>query len=118
MPILLVRQPDGMLSASLNVCRHRGARVAEGCGNGAGSFSCRYHGWTYGLDGKLIARPDELSFPAFDRAAAGLRTLPVAEKYGMVWVCPTPGATIDIDDLLGGLATDLAAHGFDTFHHY
>jgi phenylpropionate dioxygenase-like ring-hydroxylating dioxygenase large terminal subunit len=113
-PILLVRQPDG----SLNVCRHRGARVAEGCGNGAGSFSCPYHGWTYGLDGKLVARPDERSFTGLDRATAGLRVLPVVEKYGMVWVCPTSGATLDIDDVLGGLATDFAAYGFDTFHHY
>ena len=39
-PILLARQPDGSLSASLNVCRHRGARVAGGCGSGASSFSC------------------------------------------------------------------------------
>jgi len=117
-PILLVRQPDGSLSASLNVCRHRGARVAEGCGSGASSFSCPYHGWTYGLDGKLVARPDERSFSALDRATCGLRTLPVVEKYGMVWVCPTPGGTIDVDSLLGDLATDFTAYGFDTFHHY
>jgi phenylpropionate dioxygenase-like ring-hydroxylating dioxygenase large terminal subunit len=117
-PILLARRADGTLSASLNVCRHRGARVAEGCGTGVGSFSCPYHGWTYGLDGKLVARPDELSFTGHDRATAGLRTLPLAEKYGMVWVCPTPGATLDIDGLLSGLATDFSAYGFDTFHHY
>jgi phenylpropionate dioxygenase-like ring-hydroxylating dioxygenase large terminal subunit len=117
-PILLARRPDGSVSASLNVCRHRGARVAEGCGSGAGSFSCPYHGWTYGLDGKVVARPDERSFTGFDRATAGLRTLPVVEKYGMVWVCPTPEATLDVDGLLDGLATDLAAYRFDTFHHY
>ena len=64
---MFFRQPDGSLSVSLNVCRHRGARVAECCGSGAGSFSCPYHGWTYGLDGKLVARPDERSFTALDR---------------------------------------------------
>jgi phenylpropionate dioxygenase-like ring-hydroxylating dioxygenase large terminal subunit len=117
-PILLVRQPDGSLSASLNVCRHRGARVAEGCGSGAGSFSCPYHGWTYGLDGKLIARPDERSFAGLDRATAGLRTLPVVEKYGMVWVCPTPETIFDVDGLLSGRAADFAAYGFNSFHHY
>src|SRR5207253_2893988 len=66
-PILLVRQPDGALSASLNVCRHRGARVADGRGSSASSFSCPYHGWTYALDGSLLARPDERSFTAVDR---------------------------------------------------
>jgi phenylpropionate dioxygenase-like ring-hydroxylating dioxygenase large terminal subunit len=115
---LLARQANGSLSASLNVCRHRGARVAEGSGSGAGSFSCPYHGWTYGLDGTLLVRPDECSFATLDRTRCGLRTLPVVEKYGMVWVCPTLGAALDIDGVLGGLETDLAAYGFDTFHHY
>ena len=38
-PILLIRRSDGSLGAYLNVCRHRGARVAEDCGRGATSFS-------------------------------------------------------------------------------
>src|ERR1700687_5298044 len=79
-PILLVRRADGSLGAFLNVCRHRGARVAEGCGNGARSFSCPYHGWTYGLDGSLVARPEEASFAAAERATHGLRALPAVEK--------------------------------------
>jgi nitrite reductase/ring-hydroxylating ferredoxin subunit len=118
MPILLVRQPDRSLSAFLNVCRHRGARVVEGCGSSADSFSCPYHGWTYALDGSLLARPDERSFAAIDRTTTRLRTLPLAEKYGLVWVCPAPGPMLDIDRLLDGLATDFAAYGFDSFHHY
>jgi phenylpropionate dioxygenase-like ring-hydroxylating dioxygenase large terminal subunit len=85
-PVLLGRQAEGSLGAFVNVCRHRGARVAEGCGSGAGSFSCHYHGWTYGLDGKLVARPDERSVATFDRSTCGLRALPVAEKYGTVWL--------------------------------
>jgi phenylpropionate dioxygenase-like ring-hydroxylating dioxygenase large terminal subunit len=117
-PILLVRRADGSLGACLNVCRHRGARVAEGCGTGATSFSCPYHGWTYGLDGALVARPDERSFAALDRATRGLRALPVVEKHGMVWVCPTPETTFDADDLLHGLADDFAGYGFDSYHHY
>src|SRR5437667_7513253 len=48
-PILLVRRADGSLGAFLNVCRHRGARVVDGCGNGARDFACPYHGWTYSL---------------------------------------------------------------------
>ena len=72
MPILLVRRDDGSLGAFLNVCRHRGARVvAEGCGTRRKDFPCPYHGWTYGLDGSLIARPDEASFAAAERATHG-----------------------------------------------
>ena len=31
-PMLIVRGRDGKLRAFLNVCRHRGAKVAQGCG--------------------------------------------------------------------------------------
>src|ERR1043166_7336659 len=62
-PILTVRGRDGTLRAFLNVCRHRGAKVAQGCGSAA-AFTCPYHGWTYGSDGMLRGLPEEArSFP-------------------------------------------------------
>jgi len=42
-PMLLVRHEDGNLRAFLNVCRHRGARVADGSGHGVKRFLCPYH---------------------------------------------------------------------------
>jgi len=117
-PILVVRRPDGELGAFLNACRHRGARVAEGRGSGERDFRCPYHGWCYGLDGTLIARPDESSFVAAERTAHGLRPLPVAEKYGMIWVATSPAGRLEIDTLLSGLGDDLAALSLDTYHHY
>ena len=50
-PILVVRGRDDKLRAFLNVCRHRGAKVAQGCGT-ARLFSCPYHAWTYDLAGQ------------------------------------------------------------------
>ncbi|MBV9860347.1 MAG: Rieske 2Fe-2S domain-containing protein [Alphaproteobacteria bacterium] len=118
-PILFVRAPDGSLGAFLNVCRHRGARVAEGCGGGAAtSFSCPYHAWTYGPDGALLSRPDDRSFAGAPKGEYGLRALPVAEKHGTIWVRPAPGPQIDVDAVLGGLVPDIAAYGLDTYHHY
>jgi phenylpropionate dioxygenase-like ring-hydroxylating dioxygenase large terminal subunit len=117
-PILLSRGHDGKLGAFLNVCRHRGARVANGSGSGGKDFRCPYHGWCYGRDGALIARPDEPSFTAAERATHGLTPLPVVEKYGMIWVSPDPGAKFDVDTMLGGMGDDLAAYGLDTYHHY
>jgi phenylpropionate dioxygenase-like ring-hydroxylating dioxygenase large terminal subunit len=117
-PILLARGYDGQLRGFLNVCRHRGARIAEGSGSHLRDFSCPYHGWCYGLDGALIGRPDENSFAAAERPAHGLTRLPVVEKYGIIWVSPDPGRQFDADELLGGLGTDLAAFGLETYHHY
>ena len=102
-PILLVRQPDGSLRAFLNVCRHRGARLANGSGRGLRNLVCPYHAWCYGTDGKLLVRPDERSFAEIDKSARGLRELAVVEKYGMIWVSPTTALQFDVDALLSGL---------------
>ena len=90
----------------------------DGCGNDAKSLSCPYHGWTYGLDGSLVARPDDPSFAAAERATHGLRALPITEKYGMIWVGPRPGMRLEVDGLLDGVARDLADYALEGYHHY
>src|SRR5207253_3235258 len=78
---------DGALNSFLNVCRHRGARLcSEAAGRLKGSLQCRYHAWTYGLDGRLIGAPNVLNDQQFDRLAYGL--LPVALEVweGFIWL--------------------------------
>ncbi len=108
-PILLTRDADGRLHAFLNVCRHRGMRLAENTAQAQprASLVCPYHGWTYQLDGKLrhMLRAD-----AFDACPAGTRdlvALPCAERHGLVWVVPSPTGGIDLDSFLGGLNDEL-----------
>lgn len=117
-PILVVRAQSGRLNAFMNVCRHRGGRVVEGRGTGTRDFMCPYHGWTYDQDGRLSAIPDAESFAGVDRSQYHLIPLPIVEKYGLIWVTPKPGATIDIDAHLGGFEQDLASYGLDSYHHY
>ena len=118
-PILLVRQRDGSLRAFLNVCRHRGAKVAradEGACGHASAFTCPYHAWSYGLDGRLLGRPDERSFPEYPKENIRLPELPCVERDGMIWVAATPGE--DIDAHLGPAAEDIRAYGLAGYHHY
>ncbi|MGD9878821.1 MAG: aromatic ring-hydroxylating dioxygenase subunit alpha [Reyranella sp.] len=122
MPVLMARGPDGEMRAFANICRHRAAPVAEGCGN-ARAFVCPYHGWTYDLDGKLLGTTDRVGFAGLDLAGHGLARLPAAEKHGMMYVRPRPlapgeSAEIDIDRELGGFAADLAALRLDTYPIY
>lgn len=117
-PILLVRDRDRTLRAFVNACRHRGARVAEGTGQKAGGFTCPYHAWSYGLDGRLRMRPNEPAFAGYDRADCSLMALPAVEKYGMMWVCATPGAEFDLDRELGALGPELAAYDFGKYTHF
>jgi Rieske 2Fe-2S family protein len=96
--VIIVRNRDGILQAFLNVCRHRGSRLcSETSGQLKGSIQCRYHAWTYGLDGRLIGAPNVMSDQQFDRTAFGL--LPVALDIweGFIWLNlsdnPAPAAT-------------------------
>jgi phenylpropionate dioxygenase-like ring-hydroxylating dioxygenase large terminal subunit len=120
-PILIVRGGDNKLRAFLNVCRHRGAKIADGCGE-ARVFSCPYHAWTYDLSGRVTGIPDERSFPGIRPERSSLTELPLCEKHGLVWVIPTPSADassgFDIDPWLGGLGGELASFGFDTWAFY
>lgn len=118
-PVLVVRGEDGRVRAFANVCRHRGARVAESSGRGARGFVCPYHAWRYELDGRLAAIPDAYGFAGVDPAAHGLRPLPLAERDGMLWVVPNAdGEPIDLDAHLGPLGAELAAYRFDGLHPY
>jgi phenylpropionate dioxygenase-like ring-hydroxylating dioxygenase large terminal subunit len=105
--------------AFANICRHRAAPVAQGCGH-ARAFTCPYHGWTYDLTGKLLGTTDKVGFAGIDLAAHGLARLPSAEKHGMLFVRPKPAAAgeslaLDVDASLGAFAEDLEALKLDTF---
>ena len=117
LPFLLTRDLDGRFRVFLNVCRHRGARVAEGCGTTRG-FSCPYHAWVYGIDGALVSRPEEAAFPGVERAGHGLRELTAEEHHGMLWLHPQPGGTLDVAGSLGTLGPELAGFDLGRFHPY
>jgi Rieske 2Fe-2S family protein len=85
--ILLTRSRKGEARGYFNICRHRGAKLCtEESGEGARSFQCPYHAWTYDLEGKLIAAPNLTKMPDIDRVDYGLRKVHVREWLGYVWV--------------------------------
>jgi len=116
MPILAVRGRDGTVRAFANVCRHRGARVAEGRGSVRRAFTCPYHGWSYGLDGSLAGQPEPAGFEGVDRSCLGLAELPAAEACGLVWARPEGDEPVDTGALLAGLEADLAPLDIGRFH--
>lgn len=84
-PIVAVRGGDGKVRAFRNACRHRGMQVAAGVGC-ARAFVCRYHGWTYNLEGELRHVPHDEGFPGLDKAAHGLVPVTASERLGLVFV--------------------------------
>lgn len=55
--VIALRGREGEIRVMSNVCRHRNTVLARGSGNCKARLVCPYHGWTYGLDGKLLAAP-------------------------------------------------------------
>ena len=104
-PLVVVRGSDGKVRAFRNACRHRGMQVASGTGC-ARAFVCRYHGWTYNLEGRLRHIPHEEGFPGFDKPAHPLVAVSASERLGLVFVTQDEPA-LD-DDSLGGLAKLIA----------
>jgi nitrite reductase/ring-hydroxylating ferredoxin subunit len=115
-PVVVVRGRDGAVRAYENVCRHRAAPPARGCGNVARSFSCLFHGWVYDIDdGRLLGQPRSSDgFAEVDPATLGLRPLAVAERHGLVVVDPRRRAdgdrAVDVDGWLAGMGDDLGSN--------
>jgi phenylpropionate dioxygenase-like ring-hydroxylating dioxygenase large terminal subunit len=117
-PLLLTRDEEGRLQAFANLCRHRGARLARGCGHDARAFVCPYHGWCYDLQGQLRNLVPRDGFAGLHRREQGLMRLAVFERHGLVWVVPKTGASIDETRWFGELDAELAAYGFAGFSHF
>ena len=84
-PLIAIRGSDGRVRAFRNVCRHRGTQLADGSGCEK-ALVCRYHGWTYNLDGSLRHVPHEHGFPGLDKSTRGLVPVQTVEAQGVVFV--------------------------------
>ena len=115
-PILIVRQPDQSLSAFHNVCRHRAGPLATCNGSGARALHCKYHGWTYTLDGQLRAATEMQGAQDFDVAEIRLPRVQVQEWQGLVFVAlsgDTPPFAAVFKDISARIApVDLSAMRF------
>jgi len=104
---VLVRGRDGVIRGFVNACRHRGNALCEGRGRAA-RFTCPYHTWSYGLDGKLlaVAKPDfEGTVEQFvgGKEELGLVEVPVECFAGFIFLNPDPNAA-PLADFLGEIA--------------
>jgi phenylpropionate dioxygenase-like ring-hydroxylating dioxygenase large terminal subunit len=112
-PVLVTRARDGVLRAFINGCAHRGAQVAADCGK-TRMFSCPYHGWTYGLDGRLAGAPARRMFDGA-LEGRGLVPLPISDEAGLLVVGLSDD--VDVSAALGDVAQPLSEYGFDHSHH-
>ncbi|WP_447644528.1 aromatic ring-hydroxylating oxygenase subunit alpha [Nocardioides zeae] len=85
-PVIVSRDRKGVVHTLVNRCRHRGASVCEQRTGEANGFTCPYHAWSYGLDGKLrgIPYPDGYE-GVMSKEGMGLKKLRTESYGGMIF---------------------------------
>ncbi|MBX9927609.1 MAG: aromatic ring-hydroxylating dioxygenase subunit alpha [Gemmatimonadaceae bacterium] len=99
-PIVIVRDGE-QLRGFHNVCLHRAGPIAQGCGVRK-TLQCRYHGWTYGLDGQLKRAPEMEGTDGFRPEEFRLMPVQVATWGPLVFAAldsKTPPLAHFLDDL-------------------
>lgn len=97
--VIMVRQKNGSISVLSNRCAHRGNLMCINKSGKAKYLTCTYHGWVYGLDGKLLDVPYPGGFPK-TKDGIGLKALRTAEYRGFVFA--TFSSTVgSLDEHLG-----------------
>ena len=109
-PIVVVRDAEN-LRGFFNVCRHRAGPVAVGNGRRQ-SLTCRYHGWTYRLDGRLLKAPEMHGVEGFDPDRVRLTEVRV-EAFGPLVLANLDAGAPPLTRGLGELPTRLRELGFD-----
>ena len=89
-PVLIGRTRAGQVYAMRDICPHRAAPLSAGKlvdhdGEGE-TVECPYHGWRFRTDGVCAAIPSLVKEQAFEADRIKVRSYPVAESQGMVFV--------------------------------
>ncbi|KIA65883.1 aromatic ring-hydroxylating oxygenase subunit alpha [Nocardia vulneris] len=108
-PVVLTRAQDGELRAMSSICRHRLMPLVEPGAGHTDSFTCRYHLWKYGLDGRLRGAPYMGGNQDFAPKLCRLPQFALAEWNGLVWI------NLDADAAPIGDHLDRAAAQFDGY---
>ncbi len=116
-PIIVVRQTSGELKAFYNVCQHRAGPLATCNGKAAKALHCRYHGWTYQLDGQLRAAVEMHDACDFNVADIRLNAVNVREWQGLVFVALTDHAP-SFDAVFSGISERIKPIDINTMTYF
>lgn len=84
-PVVVVRNGANALRAFVNICRHRGHPLVNDGDRAGPLMGCRYHGWSYDLQGRLVRAPGLEPCPATASTLA-LEPLRLDVWRGLVFV--------------------------------
>jgi nitrite reductase/ring-hydroxylating ferredoxin subunit len=89
--LIIVRSGPEEIRAYYNACLHRGRQLRD-CGGHVQAFRCPFHGFTWGLDGRLQHTPAAWDFPHVRTEGFRLPEARVQRWGGFVFICMDPKA--------------------------
>jgi len=104
------------IRSSSNVCPHRGNRLTEGCAH-AKQFTCSFHGWRFGLDGRNVGGVDRKDWG--DRLSdddVRLNEVKSGRWAGFVWINMDDGCQT-LEDLLTPIVELTSCHEFEKLRY-
>ncbi|MGH7125667.1 MAG: aromatic ring-hydroxylating oxygenase subunit alpha, partial [Stellaceae bacterium] len=106
--LIIVRGRDRQIRAFHNVCRHRGSRILTDRKGKLRSIVCRYHNWSYDLEGGLLDA--EHIAASVDRGCLGLKPVHLRNLAGLLFICLAEEPPGDFDDMARIATPYLAPH--------
>jgi choline monooxygenase len=98
-----------------NVCLHRAGPVAHGCGK-RNTLQCRYHGWTYALDGTLQRAPGMEGVESFRPAEMQLVPVKVT-TWGPLVFANLDGKAPPLVDMMEDIPERVQAFGCEQMQY-
>ncbi|WP_128639645.1 aromatic ring-hydroxylating oxygenase subunit alpha [Rhodococcus opacus] len=115
MSFLIVREGTDSIKGYWNSCLHRGAALVDEPGR-IDRIQCRFHGFTWGLDGACQLVPFPEDFPQIDKEKLALPQTQVATWMGFVFINPDPNAG-SFEEYIGETAAPIENQGGYTNRH-
>ena len=112
-PVILVRGKDKVIRAFFNSCRHRGASVVREEKGTAKVLACKFHAWTYDLQGELLFVPEENDFPGVNKKDDSLIPLR-CETWGNLIFVNRDMQAMPLLQYMGKATSELAHFEFET----
>ena len=102
--LIFNRDADGEFNAFHNACPHRGSMVCREASGTTKNFTCSYHGWVFGANGKLRDLPGVEAYAEGFNAngETDLVKVPRFEQYRGLWFVCFDVAAISLLEYLAG----------------
>lgn len=84
-PVLIGRDKESRVFAIRDICPHRGIPLSDGRYDGH-EVECCYHGWRFDREGVCTTIPSLVKGQKFEPARCKVRSYPVRESQGNVWI--------------------------------